>query len=141
MHREPQPLPPNATLHNMIPDPSAPQHPSATIPQRPRRSILALAAVTALAAGLLVWWTTRAPTVPAVSLRLAPLVRTLQFSARVATLSRVDVGGTLTGRVLQGAIRRRRSACEADIMTPAATPLIELSGIRKSYNLGLPNEA
>ncbi len=26
-------------------------------------------------------------------------------------------------------------------MTPAATPLIELSGIRKSYNLGLPNEA
>jgi len=26
-------------------------------------------------------------------------------------------------------------------MTPAATPLIGLSGIRKSYNLGLPNEA
>jgi HlyD family secretion protein len=29
----------------------------------------------------------------------APLVRTLQFSARVATLSRVDVGSTITGRV------------------------------------------
>ena len=31
----------------------------------------------------------------------APLVRTLQFSARVATLSRVDVGSTVTGRVAQ----------------------------------------
>jgi HlyD family secretion protein len=30
-----------------------------------------------------------------------PLVRTLQFSGRVATLSRVDVGSTLTGRVVQ----------------------------------------
>lgn len=67
----------------------------------PRRSILVLAAVATLAAGLLVWWSTRAPTVPAVSLRVAPLVRTLQFSARVATFSRVDVGSTLTGRVLQ----------------------------------------
>jgi HlyD family secretion protein len=35
-----------------------------------------------------VWWCVR-----------APLVRTLQFSARVATLSRVDVGSTVTGRV------------------------------------------
>jgi hypothetical protein len=104
-HREPQPSPPNATLHNMIPDPSAPQHPSATIPPMPRRSILALAAVTALAAGLLVWWTTRAPTVPAVGLRVAPLVRTLQFSARVARLSPVDVGSTLTGRDPAQAIR------------------------------------
>ncbi|MBN8456153.1 biotin/lipoyl-binding protein [Accumulibacter sp.] len=67
----------------------------------PRRSILVLAAIATLAAGLLVWWSTRAPTVPAVSLRVAPLVRTLQFSARVATFSRVDVGSTLTGRVLQ----------------------------------------
>ena len=53
----------------------------------------------ALIAGSLVWWTTRAVTVPAFSLRLAPLVRTLQFSGRVATLSRVDVGSTVTGRV------------------------------------------
>jgi HlyD family secretion protein len=35
---------------------------------------------------------------------MAPLVRSLQFSARVATLSRVDVGSTLTGRVLQVAV-------------------------------------
>ncbi len=42
--------------------------------------------------------------VPAVSARMAPLVRTLQFSARVATASRVDVGSTLTGRVVQVAV-------------------------------------
>ena len=34
-----------------------------------------------------------------------PLVRTLQFSARVATLSRVDIGSTLTGRVAQVLVR------------------------------------
>jgi HlyD family secretion protein len=37
-----------------------------------------------------------------------PLLRTLQFSARVATLSRVDVGSTLTGRVEQ--VRYREGA-------------------------------
>lgn len=47
---------------------------------------------------------TRAPLVPAVAARMAPLVRTLQFSARVATASRVELGSTLTGRVLQVAV-------------------------------------
>lgn len=41
----------------------------------------------------------RAQRVDAYVLQQAPLVRTLQFSARVATLSRVDVGSTVTGRV------------------------------------------
>lgn len=41
----------------------------------------------------------RAQWVDAYVLQQAPLVRTLQFSARVATLSRVDVGSTVTGRV------------------------------------------
>ena len=44
-------------------------------------------------------WQLRAPQVDALPVRYAPLVRTLQFSARVATLSRVDVGSTITGRV------------------------------------------
>ena len=66
-----------------------------------RRSLLTFAALATVAAVLVGWWVMRAPTVPAVSLRVAPLVRTLQFSARVATLSRVDVGSTLTGRVVQ----------------------------------------
>ena len=52
-------------------------------------------------AALLVWLALRGPRVDAQELRYAPLVRTLQFSARVATLSRVDIGSTLTGRVAQ----------------------------------------
>ncbi|MES1977411.1 MAG: efflux RND transporter periplasmic adaptor subunit [Pseudomonadota bacterium] len=43
----------------------------------------------------------RAPPVDVLEVKLAPLVRTLQFSARVATLSRVNVGSTVTGRVAQ----------------------------------------
>ena len=52
----------------------------------------------------LIWWLTRAPTVAASRLVYAPLVRTLQFSARVATASRVDVGSTVTGRVVHVAV-------------------------------------
>ncbi len=44
-------------------------------------------------------WLWRHPRVDAVELRSAPLVRSLQFSARVATLSRVEIGSTITGRV------------------------------------------
>lgn len=47
------------------------------------------------------WLKLRAPSVDALELRQTPLVRTLQFSARVATLSRVDIGSTVTGRVAQ----------------------------------------
>ena len=67
----------------------------------PSRSILALAAVAALVVALLATWLSRPPRAAAVVLAQASLVRTLQFSARVATVSRVDVGSTLTGRVLQ----------------------------------------
>ena len=44
-------------------------------------------------------WLWRHPKVDAVEMRSAPLVRSLQFSARVATLSRVEIGSTITGRV------------------------------------------
>ncbi|MDD2712617.1 MAG: efflux RND transporter periplasmic adaptor subunit [Simplicispira sp.] len=47
----------------------------------------------------------RGPQADAIEVRRAPLVRTLQFSARVATLSRVDVGSTITGRVAQVLVR------------------------------------
>ncbi len=82
----------------------------------PRRLILTLAALATLLAGSLAWWTTRAPTVPAVSLRAAPLVRTLQFSGRVATLSRVDAGSTLTGRVLQVAVAAGAQVKQGDVL-------------------------
>lgn len=47
----------------------------------------------------------RAPQAPAYVVQAAPLVRTLQFSARVATLSRVEIGSTVTGRVAQVRVR------------------------------------
>ena len=68
----------------------------------PSRLVIAAAALAfVLLAALAAWWGTRAPLVSAVGARMAPLVRTLQFSARVATASRVEVGSTLTGRVLR----------------------------------------
>ncbi|MEF8751318.1 MAG: efflux RND transporter periplasmic adaptor subunit, partial [Candidatus Accumulibacter necessarius] len=87
----------------------------------PRRSLLVLAAVAILAAALLTWWLTRAPTVPAVTLQIAPLVRTLQFSARVATLSRVDVGSTLTGRVLLVAVDEGAQVRQGEVLVRLET--------------------
>ena len=61
-------------------------------------SLLLFAAVASTAVA--VWWSARPPAAVAISASKGPLLRTLQFSARVATASRVDVGSTLTGRVL-----------------------------------------
>jgi HlyD family secretion protein len=47
---------------------------------------------------------------------MAPLVRTLQFSARVATASRVEVGSTLTGRVLQVAVSEGAMVKAGDVL-------------------------
>jgi HlyD family secretion protein len=82
-----------------------------------RRSVLVIVvlAVTLLAA-LAAWWTTRAPLVSAVSARMAPLVRTLQFSARVATASRVELGSTLTGRVLTVAVAEGALVRAGDVL-------------------------
>ena len=81
-----------------------------------RRTTLAFAALAAVAAIFLGWWFTRAATMPAVSVRIAPLVRTLQFSARVATLSRVDLGSTLTGRVVQVAVLEGAQVKQGDVL-------------------------
>lgn len=81
-----------------------------------RTSIIALilfALIVALGMG---WWLTRTPNVPAMSLRAAPLVRTLQFSARVATSSRVDVGSTLTGRVISVAVLEGAQVKQGDLL-------------------------
>lgn len=64
-----------------------------------RRKILVLVLLALAVAALAGAWAWRAPVVPAVAVLQAPLVRTLLFSARVATASRVDLGSTLTGRV------------------------------------------
>lgn len=66
---------------------------------RPRLWLTLGAAVVLLASafwGVQKW---RGPQVPAVQVQTQPLVRTLQFSARVETRSRVGVGSTIVGRV------------------------------------------
>jgi len=83
----------------------------------PRRLVIATAVVAVvLLAALAAWWMTRAPLVPAVSARMAPLVRTLQFSARVATASRVELGSTLTGRVLEVAVAEGAQVKAGDVL-------------------------
>jgi HlyD family secretion protein len=69
-----------------------------------RRIVWLFVALATLVAALAAGWALRVPSVAATTLRAAPLVRTLQFSARVATPSRVDVGSTLTGRVVEVAV-------------------------------------
>lgn len=68
-----------------------------------RRRLWWILAAVVLLAGLAIagaLWL-RGPKVDVVELHRSPLVRTLQFSARVATLSRVDIGSTVTGRVAE----------------------------------------
>lgn len=80
----------------MPPDPAAPL----PAPRRRRARwiviTLVFVAVTIAAAIIL-----RPPRITVVVVQPSTLVRTLQFSARVATVSRVDVGATITGRVRQ----------------------------------------
>ena len=96
---------------------------SGMIPMRlrlpPARWLLALlglgVAVVALAA-----WLLRGTPSEAAAAHYAPLVRTLQFSARVATLSRVEVGSTVTARRPGAGARgrpgaRRPAAGEAEL--------------------------
>ncbi len=84
---------------------------------RPTR-LMGLAAVF-VALGALVWfgfnWL-RGPQVDVLEMKLSPLVRTLQFSARVATLSRVDVGSTMTGRVAQVRVVQGAAVSAGDVL-------------------------
>jgi len=81
---------------------------------RARRWLLALMLVTI--AAVLAWFAWRAPQVDAVMLQTAPLVRSIQFSARVATLARVEVGSTLTARVAQVLVREGDAVRQGDVL-------------------------
>ena len=63
------------------------------------RRLLQLLLGAVVAAAAIGWFLLRGTPSEAVAARYAPLVRTLQFSARVATLSRVEIGSTVTARV------------------------------------------
>ncbi len=79
-----------------------------------RRSLLWILLSAALALAIAAYGLTRAPTAQAVTVQTAPLLRTLQFSGRVATLSRVEIGSTVTARVARVAAR------EGDAITQGA---------------------
>lgn len=83
-----------------------------------RRLVLWLLGAALLVAGVaiaaFVWL--RGPQVEVMEVQRTPLVRTLQFSARVATLSRVEIGSTLTGRVAQVRVREGGAVRSGDIL-------------------------
>jgi HlyD family secretion protein len=82
-----------------------------------RRTVVTSIVISALVAACGTgWWFTRTPSVSAISLRLTPLVRTLQFSARVATSSRVDIGSTITGRVTNVEVIEGAQVKEGDLL-------------------------
>ena len=85
-------------------------------PPRQRRWLWLVAAGAVLAAAMIAWLALRGPRVDGLPLRYAPLVRTLQFSARVSTLSRVDVGPTVTGRVAQVLVREGAQVRKGDVL-------------------------
>ena len=76
--------------------------------------VVAALILTAVGVMAMLWW--RGPQVDAIEVRRAPLVRTLQFSARVATLSRVDIGSTLTGRVAVVHVREGDTVKAGDVL-------------------------
>ena len=83
-----------------------------------RRSLVLLSAVilALLLLALAVWSSLRPPQAAAVTASQAALVRTLQFAARVATPSRVDVGSTLTARVREVRVSEGASVAAGDVL-------------------------
>lgn len=69
-----------------------------------------------LVLGAALWRLWQGPIAEAIRVQAVPLVRTLQFSARVATLSRVDLGSTLTGRVASVRVREGQQVRQGDVL-------------------------
>jgi HlyD family secretion protein len=102
----------------------------------PRRLYIATAVAAVLILGAFgAWWMTRAPLATVQTARVAPLVRTLQFSARVATASRVEVGSTLTGRVLQVAVAQGAQVKAGEVLVR-----LESEELRATLAQNLANE-
>jgi HlyD family secretion protein len=72
-------------------------------------------AVALIAAGIAAM-ALRGPAVDVLEVQPAALVRNLRFSARVATLSRVDVGSTVTGRVAQVLVDEGAQVRRGDVL-------------------------
>ncbi|MDP3311307.1 MAG: efflux RND transporter periplasmic adaptor subunit, partial [Polaromonas sp.] len=74
-----------------------------------------------VAAAGVAWFVQQSPRGDVLELRDAPLLRTLQFSARVATLSRVDVGSTVTGRVAQVRVAEGSQVRQGEVLIQLET--------------------
>jgi HlyD family secretion protein len=81
-----------------------------------RRWIWIAGTLVVVAAAALAWFGLRGPQVAAIEIQYAPLVRSLQFSARVATLSRVDVGSTITARVAKVLVKEGAQVRQGDVL-------------------------
>lgn len=99
---------------------------------RPRWFVLAAILGLAAAALALAW---RATAAPAYTVQPAALVRTLQFSARVAALTRVEVGSTLTGRVERVAVREGDTVQRGQLLV-----LLETDELRAAQAQALAGE-
>lgn len=115
-----------------------------------RWALVALLVLVVAGAGL--WWVKRPQVVDVVEVRYALLVRSLQFSARVEALARVDIGSTLTARVervlvnegaqvTQGAVlveleTRELRAALAQAMASRDQARARLAGLRSSGRSG-----
>ena len=86
-----------------------------------RTTWIALLAALVVAVAAFWLWRGRAVPVDVVEVRSAPLVRTLQFSARVATTSRVNLGSTQTGRVTAVALREGARVQRGDVLVQLET--------------------
>lgn len=103
-----------------------------------RQRIALLFSGAALAALAVAWWALRGTSVDAVEVRIDPLVCTVQFSARVATVSRMEVGSTVTGRVAQMLVRLESDELRAALERTVASERqaqTRLDGIRTSGRL------
>lgn len=81
-----------------------------------RRTLLLLMLAASGVVTVFAWYMMRAPMVAATVVQSQPLVRTLLFSARVASASRVEIGATMTGRVAQVRVAEGARVKQGDIL-------------------------
>lgn len=95
---------------------------------RPSRTTFVWLLLAVIMVTAVIIWRTRAVEADAIEVKTQPLRRSLQFSARVETPARVEIGSTVTGRVAR--VRVREGA-----MVAAGAPLIELESAELSATL------
>ncbi len=104
-------------------------------PTLSRRLLLPLLLCGLVLVAAATWWFTRTPSASALVVQPMPLVRTLQFSARVATASRVDLGATQTGRVVQVLVAQGAAVRAGEVLVR-----LETAELQAALNQALASE-